>query len=148
MCQFWLKASNLISHSSASTFLEKKNIVKLCKRGGLHLHKFNSNEEAVLSCLEPSERAASSEHLGLELAPSERALGVQRSIKEDTSNFNISLKDQPVVFVCHHLSLFDPLGFIASNTLSGTASFKSFVIEALDGMTQSQKILRHYNLVG
>ncbi|XP_026059678.1 uncharacterized protein LOC113044182 [Carassius auratus] len=31
---------------------------ELCKRGGLRLHKFNSNEEAALACLDPSERAA------------------------------------------------------------------------------------------
>lgn len=27
----------------------------LCKHGGLHLHKFSSNEEEVLHCVDPSE---------------------------------------------------------------------------------------------
>lgn len=29
---------------------------RFCKRGGLHLHKFNSNRQEVLSCVVPSER--------------------------------------------------------------------------------------------
>ncbi len=58
---------------------------ELCKRGGLRLHKFNSNEEAALACLDPSERAETIEPLGLDPTPSERALGIQWSIKPTLS---------------------------------------------------------------
>ena len=84
---------------SVSSVEEAKKLItesqELCKRGGLRLHKFNSNEEAVLSCLDPSERAANIEPLGFEPTPSEHALCIQWSIKDDTFSFNISLKDQP-----------------------------------------------------
>lgn len=138
-----LAQQHKVSHPLASTFVEKNFYVddgltsvssveeakkliiesqELCKKGGMRLHKFNSNEEAALSCLEPSERAVNSEPLGLGPAPSECALGVQWSIKEDTFNFNISLKDQPSTrrgCLSVIASLFDPLGFIAPFTLSG-----------------------------
>lgn len=88
---------------------------ELCKRGGLLLHKFNSNEEAALSCSDTSERAANTEPLGFDPTPSERALGIQWSIKDDTFSFNISLKDQPSARRgC--LSVFDRLSVRSTRT--------------------------------
>ncbi|XP_070412225.1 uncharacterized protein [Nothobranchius furzeri] len=131
------------SYPLASTFMEKNFYVddglvsipsideakklisesqEFCKKGGLRLHKFNSNEEAALSCLDPSERAAKIEPLGFDQTPSERALGIQWSIKDDTFSFNISLKDQPSTrrrCLSVIASLYDPLRFIAPFTLSG-----------------------------
>ncbi|KAI3375602.1 hypothetical protein L3Q82_003922 [Scortum barcoo] len=95
---------------------------ELCKRGGLRLHKFSSNEEAALSCLDPSERATNLEPLEFDPTPSERALGIQWSIKDDTFSFNISLKDQPSTrrgCLSVIASLYDPLGFIAPFILKG-----------------------------
>lgn len=103
----------------------KKLIIEsqeLCKRGGLRLHKFNSNEEAALTCLNPSERAANIEHLSFDSIPSERALGIWWSVKNDTFSFDISLKAQPPTrHSCLSViaSLYDPLGFIAPFSLSG-----------------------------
>ncbi|XP_054600468.2 uncharacterized protein [Nothobranchius furzeri] len=131
------------SYPLASTFMEKNFYVddglvsipsideakklisesqELCKKGGLRLHKFNSNEEAAVSCLNPSERAAKIEPLGFDPTPSERALGIQWSIKDDTFSFNISLKDQPSTrrgCLSVIASLYDPLEFIAPFSLSG-----------------------------
>ncbi|XP_065108476.1 uncharacterized protein [Paramisgurnus dabryanus] len=95
---------------------------ELCKRGGLRLHKFNSNEEAALTCLDPSERAATIEPLGLDSTLSERALGIQWSIETDTFSFNSSLKDQPSTrrgCLSVIASLYDPLGFVAPFSLTG-----------------------------
>ncbi|XP_030597267.1 uncharacterized protein LOC115788399 isoform X1 [Archocentrus centrarchus] len=131
------------SYPVASTFMEKNFYVddglvsvssveeavklitesqELCKRGGLRLHKFNSNMETVLTCIEPSERAATTEPLELNPTPSERTLGIQWSTKGDTFSFNISLKDQPATrrgSLSVIASLYDPLGFIAPFSLSG-----------------------------
>ncbi|XP_054653604.1 uncharacterized protein LOC129193043 isoform X1 [Dunckerocampus dactyliophorus] len=95
---------------------------ELCKRGGLHLHKFNSNKEAALTHLNPSEKAANIEHLSFDSVPSERALGIQWSVNDDTFGFDISLKDQPPTrrsCLSVIASLYDPLGFIAPFSLSG-----------------------------
>ncbi|XP_014881703.1 uncharacterized protein LOC106942873 [Poecilia latipinna] len=95
---------------------------ELCKKGGLRLHKFNSNMEAALACLGPSEVATAIEPHDLDPASSECALGIQWLIKNDTFIFNIGLKDQPSTRrSCLSIiaSLYDPLGFIAPFTLSG-----------------------------
>lgn len=95
---------------------------ELCKKGSLRLHKFNSNEEAALSCLNPSERAINLGPHGFDPTPSERALGIQWSIQDDTFSFNISLKNQPSTrrgCLSVIASLYDPLGFIAPFSLSG-----------------------------
>ncbi|KAL6475780.1 hypothetical protein MHYP_G00168200 [Metynnis hypsauchen] len=113
-------------HVSVPSVEEAKKLItearELCKIGGLRLHKFNSNEEAALSCLSPSERAANIEPLGFDPTPSESALGIQWLIKDDTFSFNISLKDQPSTrrgCLSVIASLYDPLGFIAPFSLSG-----------------------------
>ena len=95
---------------------------ELCKRGGLHLHKFNSNEEAALTSLNPSEKAANIEHRSFDTIPSECALGIQWSVKSDTFSFEIKLKDQPPTrrsCLSVAASLYDPLGFISPFILSG-----------------------------
>ncbi|XP_023197668.1 uncharacterized protein LOC111610010 [Xiphophorus maculatus] len=103
----------------------KKLIIEsqeLCKKGGLRLHKFNSNKEAALTCLDSSEVAAAIEPHGLDPSSSERALGIQWLIKNDTFVFNIGLKDQASTRrSCLSIiaSLYDPLGFIAPFSLSG-----------------------------
>ncbi|KAI3352411.1 hypothetical protein L3Q82_005371 [Scortum barcoo] len=145
MCQFWFKASGAATQNYplASTFVEKNFYVddglvsvpsadeakkqiaecqELCKRGGLRLHKFSSNEEGALTCLDPFKRAANIEPPGFDPTPSERALGIQWSIKDDTFSFNMSLKDQPSTrrgCLSVIASLYDPLGFIAPFSLSG-----------------------------
>lgn len=93
----------------------------MCKGRSLWLHKFNSNEKVVLDCIDPSERAATIEPVGLDPTPVEHALGIQWSIKNDTFSFNISLKDQPSTrrgILSVIASLYDPLGFVAPFTLS------------------------------
>ncbi|CAI5683011.1 unnamed protein product [Oreochromis niloticus] len=112
--------------ASVSSVEEAKELItqsqELCRKGGLRLHKFNSNEEAALSNLDPSERAATIEPHGFDPSPSECALGIQWSIKDDTFSFNISLKDQSSTrrgCLSVIASLYDPLGFIAPFSLSG-----------------------------
>ncbi len=97
---------------------------ELCKRGGLRLHKFNSNVSEVLSCVHPSERAATAESLDFNSnsASVEHALVIQGLTESDSFSFNINLKDKPDT--CRGIlsviaSLYDPLGFVAPFILSG-----------------------------
>ncbi|KAJ8342685.1 hypothetical protein SKAU_G00326130 [Synaphobranchus kaupii] len=114
--------------TSIASVEEAKDLIistqELCKRGGLRLHKFDSNQKAVLECVNPSERASSTETLELkqDVTPTERALGIQWSIENDTLIFNTSAKDQPPTrrgILSVVASLYDPLGLVAPFVLSG-----------------------------
>ncbi|XP_070407941.1 uncharacterized protein [Nothobranchius furzeri] len=97
---------------------------RLCALGGLRLHKFVSNDRAVLESIPSSERVADIKDLDLTFdnIPSERALGIQWHIKSDCLKFNINLKDQPATrrgILSTVASLYDPLGFVAPFLLIG-----------------------------
>lgn len=61
---------------------------KLCAIGGLRLHKFVSNDRAVLESIPPSERVSDIKDINLasDDLPSERALGIQLHIESDCFN--------------------------------------------------------------
>lgn len=96
----------------------------MCKRGGLRLHKFNSNERSVLDSVDPTERAVTSEPLNLDLnaAPAERALGIQWSLEHDTFCLNVNPQTRPSTrrgILSVIASLYDPVGFVAPFILTG-----------------------------
>ncbi len=97
---------------------------ELCKRGGLRLHKFNSNERSVLDSVDSTERAVTSEPLNLDLnaAPAERALGIQWSLEHDTFSFNVNPQTKTSTrrgILSVIASLYDPVGFVAPFILTG-----------------------------
>ncbi|XP_049336713.1 uncharacterized protein LOC125802504 [Astyanax mexicanus] len=96
----------------------------LCAKGGLRLHKFVSNNRAVLESIPPSERSADVGNLDLTFddLPLERALGVQWDPQSDHFKFSGSLKEQPATrrgVLSTVASLYDPLGFVAPFVLNG-----------------------------
>ncbi|KAL7872550.1 hypothetical protein SRHO_G00075330 [Serrasalmus rhombeus] len=96
----------------------------LCAKGGLRLHKFVSNDRAVLESIPPSERSADVGNLDLAFddLPLERALGVQWDPQSDHFKFSGSLKEQPATrrgVLSTVASLYDPLGFVAPFVLNG-----------------------------
>ncbi|KAI7806542.1 hypothetical protein IRJ41_007791 [Triplophysa rosa] len=103
----------------------KKLIVEtqaLCKRGGLHLHKFSSNEEEALHCADPSEWAIPNKPLNLNPEATECVLGIQWAVKDDTFRFDVKLKDHPSTrrgILSVTASLYDPLGFVSPFLLKG-----------------------------
>lgn len=68
----------------------------LRKHGGLRLHKFNSNKNEVLHCVNSTEWAITTKPLNLTPEITGHVLGIQWSTKDDTFSFDIKLKDQPV----------------------------------------------------
>lgn len=141
----YLAQQHKFTHPSASEFVEKNFYVDdgltsvhsvneakelildaqmLCKRGGLRLHKFNSNKEDALCCIDPSERDITFKSIDLhhETAPTGRVLGIQWSTKNDAFSFNINLKEQPSTrrgILSVIASLYDPVGFVAPFILQG-----------------------------
>ncbi|KAG1968718.1 nek6 [Pimephales promelas] len=141
----YLAQQHKVDHPTASVFVEKNFYVddgltsvptikeakeliveaqKLCKTAGLRLHKFNSNQKEVLSCVAPSERAVTTDPLNLnpDATPEGHILGIQWSSENDTFSFNIDAKDHPPTrrgLLSVVASLYDPLGFVAPFTLSG-----------------------------
>lgn len=97
-------------------------MLKRC--GDLRLNKFDSNEEEVLCCIDEPERVIASNPLDLNFETTQigHVLGIQWSTKDDTFNFNVSLKDLPSTrrgILSVIASLYDPLGFVAPFVLQG-----------------------------
>ncbi|XP_077954078.1 uncharacterized protein LOC144391329 [Gasterosteus aculeatus] len=110
---------------------------ELCKKGGLRLHKFNSNERSVLDSVDPTERAVTSEPLNLDLnaAPAERALGVQWSLEHDTFSFNVNPQPRPSTrrgILSVIASLYDPVGFVAPFILTGKCILQELCRRGID----------------
>lgn len=124
--------------ASVPTVEDAKRLIvesqELCKRGGLHLHKFNSNKEEVLDCVERSERATTTDPLELDPTTSEHVLGIQWCRKNDTFSFSVGLKAQSesrrgVLSVI--ASVYDPLGFIAPFILCGKHILQELCIRGI-----------------
>lgn len=97
---------------------------EICAQGGLRLHKFISNNPAVLQSIPSSECAieTKTKDLTFKDMPQERALGIQWSIEKDCFKFDNTLKDQPPTrrgILSTVASIYDPLGFLAPYVLIG-----------------------------
>ncbi|KAL0186449.1 hypothetical protein M9458_018119, partial [Cirrhinus mrigala] len=97
---------------------------QLCALGGLRLHKFVSNDKAVLEKIPPSECAVNITAVDLSLTdqPLERALGIYWHLEHDNFKFCVIGKVQPATrksILSTVASLFDPLGFLAPFLLKG-----------------------------
>merc|ERR1719277_2228995 len=106
----------------------------MCKRGGLKLHKFQSNSKIDLSAasLAPDERTDSSQQSTAKVKEKEivlsgqqqveRALGVIWCVESDTLSYRINITPQAVTrrgILSSIASVFDPLGLISPVILGG-----------------------------
>ena len=90
----------------------------LFSRGGFHLTKWISNSKQVVNSIPEPERAPSIRDLDFEenVVLTERALGVQWNVHEDSFTYKIAEKSKPATrrgilsIIC---SVYDPLGFIS-----------------------------------
>lgn len=97
---------------------------EICAKGGPRLHRFVSNNHAVLQNVPLSECAidAKTKDLTFNDIPLERVLGIHWSIEGDSFRFNNTLKDQPATrrgILSTVASIYDPLGFLAPYVLKG-----------------------------
>ena len=92
--------------------------------GGLHLHKFLSNNREVLDSINKAERAVEVKNVDLnhEELPVQRVLGVRWNIESDSFSFKVTLDEKPATrrgILSIVASLYDPLGFLAPFILEG-----------------------------
>ncbi|XP_063878734.1 uncharacterized protein LOC135110395 [Scylla paramamosain] len=112
---------------------------ELCYKGGFNLHKFLSNNKAVLAAISPHERADGIKSLDFskneDTLPIERTLGVEWCIESDTFQFRIKLKDKPLTrrgILSTVSSIYDPLGLVSPLILTGKQILQELCKNAVD----------------
>ncbi len=101
-----------------------KEARELCAERGLRLHKFMSNNSAVLQSIPSTERATdiNAKSLTLNDTALERALGINWNVESDCFTFKVTPKNQPATrrgILSSVASVYDPLGFVAPYVLIG-----------------------------
>lgn len=101
-----------------------KEARELCAKGGLRLHKFVSNNHAVLQSIPATELATDikAKSLTFNDGALERALGIHWNVDNDCFTFKVTPKNQPATrrgVLSSVASVYDPLGFIAPYLLNG-----------------------------
>ena len=100
------------------------SVKKVCKQGGLHLHKFLSNSTKIMNAIHSSERTAGATNVSLceEKLSAERALGIQWEVETDMFTFSTKLNECAATrrgILSAVSSIYDPLGFISPFILCG-----------------------------
>ena len=101
-----------------------KEATELCRKGGLRLHKFISNNRDVLKNIPISECASTVKEIDLSInaLPVETALGIQWSLEDDMLALSQPQLQYPATrrgILSAIASLFDPLGLFAPYVLKG-----------------------------
>ena len=112
--------------ASVATEEEAIKLIKeaqtLCERGGLRLHKFNSNSDIVMQEIDPSERSGNSNaelRIGYSM---DSVLGMKWNKDSDTLTFEIQPKGCPATrrgILSQVSSVYDPLGLVSPVILVG-----------------------------
>lgn len=97
---------------------------EICAKGGLRLHKFMSDNKAVMQSIPSSECASKVKDLNLAFLDSlsEKTLGIQWNIETDCFRFSINLKNQPDTrrgVLATVAPLYNPFGLVAPFLLTG-----------------------------
>ena len=99
-----------------------RNIKECLAEGGFRLHKWISNSKKVIESIPIEERSKEVKTLDLrsDSLPTERALGLQWNVEEDTLGFATSEVNKKATrrrILSVMSSIYDPLGFVAPFTL-------------------------------
>ncbi len=134
--EFGKQAANFVKHdfyvddglTSVESTKEAIDLISntkaLCKKKGIKLHRFASNDTEVLQMIPADERADCVRDIDFTCTstPIERVLGVQWSLEDDCFRFHITLKDRPATrrgILSAVSAVYDPLGFLSPVVLSG-----------------------------
>ncbi|XP_030844157.1 uncharacterized protein LOC100890944 [Strongylocentrotus purpuratus] len=110
---------------------------QLCKKSGLHLHKFISNSREVMESVPEPDRAkgvSKTDLMGVD-SPMEKALGVLWCVESDTLKFRLTLHDKPLTrrgVLATVMSIYDPLGLLAPVVLRGKQILQELCRKAVD----------------
>ncbi|KAK2899432.1 hypothetical protein Q8A73_005517 [Channa argus] len=88
----------LISVDSVNTAIHLvREAQSVCAKGKLHLHKFISNNRAVLETIPDSKRAGEIHDVGLNYDeyPGQTVLGIKWNVTSDTFSFKVNLDEKP-----------------------------------------------------
>ena len=100
-----------------------KNVVDICKSGGFHLSKFiSNNRELLISTPEDQRRNGVKNADLIGDFPTEKALGIQWNIPDDSFTFNIQVNRRPMTkrkMLSIISSIYDPLGLASPFVLEG-----------------------------
>ncbi|XP_067945391.1 uncharacterized protein [Watersipora subatra] len=108
-----------VSNTEAAKALIRQ-AVEICRKANLRLHKFISNSEKVLSAIPHTETV--SQHLNILSGSTQRVLGLEWSVKNDSFRFLNNLKPKPATrrgIFSVVSQIYDPLGFLAPFILTG-----------------------------
>ena len=94
------------------------DLVQLCSKGGFHLTKWVSNSRVVLASVKDVARAKEIRSLDLakDQLPTDRALGLQWRVEDDTFRFDIKVTEKPLTrrgVLSMVSSVYDPLGMLS-----------------------------------
>ena len=100
-----------------------KNVEYICKSGGFHLTKFISNNRELLMSIPEDQRRNGVKNADLiDDLPTEKALGIQWNIPDDSFTFNIQVNRRPLTkrkMLSIISSIYDPLGLASPFVLEG-----------------------------
>ncbi|XP_067949849.1 uncharacterized protein [Watersipora subatra] len=101
-----------------------QNAIEICGKANLRLHKFLTNNREVLANIPASERVKEAQNLDLfrDKLPTERTLGLEWSVENDTIQFQNSMKSMPSTrrgILSVISQLYDPLGLLAPFIFKG-----------------------------
>ncbi|KAK7938621.1 hypothetical protein WMY93_001947 [Mugilogobius chulae] len=90
------------------------DLVQLCSKGGFHLTKWVSNSRLVLASIKEEARGKEIRSLDLtkDQLPTDRALGLQWKVEDDTFRFDIKVAEKPLTrrgILSMVSSMYDPL---------------------------------------
>ena len=112
-----------------------QDATKICAKGNVRLHKFQSNNKEVLAAVPESERGESTRLINIfeDQLPSERTLGMEWCLDTDTFNFTVPKSaNKPATkrgILSTVAQVYDPMGLVSPFVLKGKQILQEVMAE-------------------